>query len=78
MLRLSIGIKMYVNVEIKTTSFETLEKITYAASCEPVPHQAINCGYGNINVVYCCSKNDVSAIKRHWKSNISECFIVSI
>lgn len=69
---------MYINIEIRTASADMLRRISEASETEPIIHQSVSCGYNSVNVVYSCSKNEISKIKNHWKSRIPECLIVTI
>jgi hypothetical protein len=69
---------MYINIEVRTASTEVLKKICDATDTEPIKHHNLTCGHNHINITYSCSKNDASALKKHWKDRIPECLIVSV
>ena len=69
---------MYINIEIPNVkNLEDLVNITEAIKFEPIKHEILNCGYNTINITYKCSKTDVSRLKKHWKSSVDKCFIVT-
>lgn len=69
---------MFINIEIKTSSAETIQQIANATSTEPIQHQTLNCGYNNVSIGYQCSKNDYAKIKKHWKDHIPDCIVVAM
>ena len=69
---------MYINIEIKTNSAETLDRVSRALASEPTKHSTVSCGYNYLNIMYDCSKNELSKIKKHWRESVPECLIVSV
>ena len=69
---------MYINIEVRTDSADTLHKISQAIQNEPTRHSNISCGYANISIVYNCQKNEMGKIKSYWKSVVPDCLVVSV